>query len=191
MGLTIGVNLEVFQEFVDLTFLTTWLFFLFQFTLRDEKKKINAVKDFYDNTKFTDENIVKILTMFGKLGTPMIFLTFAGIYWTTGILKYYFVWFEASAYYYILYRGIFMECHRAVVQLCKVLRTFWDVTSSRFLSEFKLFWELQNLRWTSMKIPPIHKYLVDKFFNFKEIKAETIKLHLLALERIGELSFSL
>merc|ERR1719342_467247 len=58
---------------------------------REEKKKINAVKDFYENTKFTDENIVKILTLFGKLGTPMIFLTFAGIYWTTGILKYYFV----------------------------------------------------------------------------------------------------
>ena len=166
MGLTIGVNLEVFQEFVDLTFLTTWLFFLFQFTLRDEKKKINAVKDFYDNTKFTDENIVKILTMFGKLGTPMIFLIFAGIYWTTGILKYYFVWFEESV---LSHRGIFMECHRAVVPPCKVLRAFWEVsppnTSCRFLSEINLLWEFQNLRWTSMKIPPIQKYVVDKFFK--------------------------
>ena len=50
---------------------------------------MDAVKEFYENNAMNDEIIVKILTSFGKFGTPVIFMMFAAIYWITGISKYF------------------------------------------------------------------------------------------------------
>ena len=56
---------------------------------RNEKKKVDAVKEFYEKNALNDEFIVKVLTSFGKFGTPVIFMLFAAIYWTTGMSKYF------------------------------------------------------------------------------------------------------
>ena len=58
-------------------------------SLRDELKKVNAIREFYNKRPIDDETIVEFLASFGKYGIPSIFLIFTIVYWTTGILKYY------------------------------------------------------------------------------------------------------
>ena len=55
---------------------------------RDEKKKVDAVKDFYEKYTIEDDTVVKVLTFFGKVGVPIIFLVFIAGYWVTGISKF-------------------------------------------------------------------------------------------------------
>ena len=56
---------------------------------RDESKKVNAIREFYNKRAIDDETIVVFLASFGKYGIPSIFLIFTIVYWTTGILKYF------------------------------------------------------------------------------------------------------
>ena len=56
---------------------------------RDEMKKVDAIREFYNKGAIKDETIVTSLTSFGKYGIPTIFLIFTVTYWTTGILKYF------------------------------------------------------------------------------------------------------
>ena len=56
---------------------------------RDELKKVNAIREFYNKRTIDDETIVTFLASFGKYGIPSIFLIFTIVYWTTGILKYF------------------------------------------------------------------------------------------------------
>ena len=56
---------------------------------RDESKKVNAIREFYNKRAIDDETIVVFLVSFGKYGIPSIFLIFTIVYWTTGILKYF------------------------------------------------------------------------------------------------------
>ena len=56
---------------------------------RDEMKKVDAIREFYNKGAINDETIVYGLTSFGKYGIPTIFLIFTITYWTTGILKYF------------------------------------------------------------------------------------------------------
>ena len=56
---------------------------------RDEMKKVDAIREFYNKRAIDDETIVKFLTSFGKYGIPLIFLIFTIVYWTTGISKYF------------------------------------------------------------------------------------------------------
>ena len=55
---------------------------------RDEKKKVDAVKDFYEKYTIEDDTVVKILTFFGKIGIPIIFFVFITGYWVTGMSKF-------------------------------------------------------------------------------------------------------
>lgn len=59
---------------------------------RDESKKVNAIREFYNKRAINDETIVVFLTSFGKYGIPSIFFIFTIVYWTTGILKYFWTW---------------------------------------------------------------------------------------------------
>ena len=52
-------------------------------------KKVNAIREFYNKRPIDDETIVEFLASFGKYGIPTIFLIFTIVYWTTGILKYF------------------------------------------------------------------------------------------------------
>ena len=58
-------------------------------TFRNEQTKVNAVKEYYANLAKRNEKIVRMMTMFGKYGTPALFLAFACIYWITGVSKHF------------------------------------------------------------------------------------------------------
>ena len=56
---------------------------------RDEKKKVDAVKQYYEDHATDDDTAVRMLTRVGVYGTPVFFLAFASVYWTTGMAKYF------------------------------------------------------------------------------------------------------
>ena len=62
---------------------------VFYFITRNEKSKVKAVKEYYETNANNEAKIVMILEKVGRIGTPIIFLVFAAIYWITGISKYF------------------------------------------------------------------------------------------------------
>ena len=50
---------------------------------------MNAVKEYYETNANNEAKIVIFLEKVGRIGTPIIFLVFAAIYWITGISKYF------------------------------------------------------------------------------------------------------
>ena len=68
--------------------ITGWESVIVCFTSRNEKKKLEELKNHYENISGKEEPIEQKLTSSSKFGLPIVFLIFSSVYWAAGLLKY-------------------------------------------------------------------------------------------------------
>ena len=68
---------------IDLGFI--WYFDIF----RNEKTQVDALREFYAENDGGENKLLKVCIFIGQWGIPFMFISFATIYWTMGMSKYY------------------------------------------------------------------------------------------------------
>ena len=59
-----------------------------QWFFRNEKEKVAAVENYYNNEGVADGKMVIFLIFITKYGIPFLFTVFVSVYWTFGLMKY-------------------------------------------------------------------------------------------------------
>jgi hypothetical protein len=56
---------------------------------RNEKTQVDALREYYAEHDGGDSRVLQVCIFIGQWGIPFMFITFASIYWTMGMAKYY------------------------------------------------------------------------------------------------------